>query len=235
MVFTLVRINFTPEEAIEAIPSVIQCLESYDITTVRASIGSFLLARWINENTDIKVLLNRDGSDEIACGYLYNYYAPSAQDAHEDALRLLSEIHMYDGLRVDRTISHHGIEARVPFLDTRYVDAYLNILVEWRVPNKFQMEKQFLHDVFNEFYPGILPREVLYRRKEAFSDGVSSKNETKSMIDYIKDFTNGKEADVYKEIFTELFPNNLHIIPRYWMPKWTDETNDPSATKLKIY
>lgn len=228
------EVTFTQEEAIAVIPEVIKCLETYDITTIRASIGSFLLAKWISENTDIKVLLNGDGSDEVACGYLYNYYAPSALDAHADALRLLKEIHMYDGLRVDRTISHHGIEARVPFLDPLYVEAYLSIPVALRVPSESQMEKQFLRDAFRS--SGVLPHEVLYRRKEAFSDGVSSSGTKEmSMIDHIKEFTKGKESEFYKKIFMESFPNNLHIIPRYWMPKWTSETNDPSARTLKIY
>jgi asparagine synthase (glutamine-hydrolysing) len=236
------EVVFTVEMALEAIPEVIKCLETYDITTIRASIGSFLLAKHISTKTNVKVLLNGDGSDEVACGYLYNYLAPSAQEAHADAIRLLEEIHMYDGLRVDRTISYHGIEARVPFLDPSYVEAYMSLPAEWRVPNKEQdqMEKQFLRQAFYTMYPHILPKEVLFRRKEAFSDGVSAKNTGKeTMIQRIKRWASEQgsdEPEVYKRIFSELYPGHLDIIPRYWMPSWTgNQTNDPSATTLNIY
>lgn len=232
------EVIFTIEEAIAAIPEVIRCLETYDITTIRASIGSYLLAKWIKNNTYVRVLLNGDGSDEVACGYLYNYYAPSPQDANDDALRLLREIHMYDGLRVDRTIAYNGIEARVPFLDPEYVGTYLSMPVEQRVPNREnnRMEKQLLRDAFNTVYPGILPDEILYRRKEAFSDGVSAVKSKRTMIESIKEWACNQEPERYKAIFEEMFPGHLHVIPRYWMPRWTgNETNDPSATTLKIY
>lgn len=235
------EVVFTPEEALAIIPEVIRCLETYDITTIRASIGSFLLAKHVREHTDIKVLLNGDGSDEVACGYLYNYYAPSPEEAHADAINRLEEIHMYDGLRVDRTISNHGLEARVPFLDPRYVEAYLSIPDYLRVPGPQNMEKKLLRDAFFLLYPDVLPKDVLYRRKEAFSDGVSAKSDGReTMIQRIKRWTlethNMPEPDYYKQVFNEAFPGHEHIIPGYWMPRWTGaETNDPSATTLKIY
>jgi len=107
----LIEIN----DAINTIPVVIKNLETYDITTIRASVPQFLLAQYIKETTDIKVILNGDGSDEVSMGYLYNYYAPSDEEAHADSIRLLNEIHLYDGLRVDRTLGAHGLEARLPF------------------------------------------------------------------------------------------------------------------------
>jgi asparagine synthase (glutamine-hydrolysing) len=244
------EVIFTEKDIIDALPHVIECLETYDITTVRASIGSFLLAKHIRENTDVRVILNGDGSDEVACGYLYNYYAPSAQAAHLDAERLLEEIHMYDGLRVDRTLSYYGLEARVPFLDTKYVHTYMSIPAELRIPIQDTydaetgqkvpgcMEKYMLRNAFKQLYPYVLPESILMRRKEAFSNGVSGANHnSKSMIQIIQEwaFNNMLTEEVlYKAIFEETFPNHLHVIPKYWMPRWCDAT-DPSATVLPIY
>lgn len=244
------EVIFTEKDIIEALPQVIECLETYDITTVRASIGSFLLAKHIRKNTDVRVILNGDGSDEVACGYLYNYYAPSAQEAHLDAERLLEEIHMYDGLRVDRTISYHGLEARLPFLDPKYVHAYMSIPAELRIPTQDvydadtgkkiagRMEKYMLRIAFKKLYPYVLPESILMRRKEAFSNGVSgADNNKKSMIQIIKDWAFDNlltEPVLYKAIFEVTFPNHLHVIPRYWMPRWCD-AKDPSATVLSIY
>lgn len=237
------EITFDVSHAIRMIPELIGCLETYDITTIRASIGSFLLARFIKDNTDVRVILNGDGSDEVACGYLYNYYAPSPEEAHKDAERLLQEIHFYDGLRVDRTLSYHGLEARVPFLDPAYVEAYLSFPAEVRVPvPKLRMEKDLLRQAFLTLHPDVLPEEILLRRKEAFSDGVSAPANAaepkQSMIEMIQGFLQAKgieEADFYKKVFDELFPNHDHVIPHYWMPQWTTETKDPSARTLSIY
>jgi len=231
------EVRFTAEDAISVIPEVVKCLETYDITTIRASIGSYLLAKYIRENTDVRVIMNGDGSDEVACGYIYNYYAPSPAEAHADAERLLEEIHMYDGLRVDRTVSHHGLEARLPFLDPHYVKAYFEVPEELRVPMKgCRIEKHLLRQAFALGYPNVLPNDVLFRPKEAFSNGVSAAK-GKSMIAAIQECAESigvTEADLYKNIFEELFPNHLHVIPRYWMPRWCEAT-DPSATTLDIY
>jgi asparagine synthase (glutamine-hydrolysing) len=222
-------------DALNAIPNVIKALETYDITTIRASTPQYLLAQYIKEATDIKVILNGDGSDEVAMGYIYNYYAPNKKEAHEDSLRLLEEIHCFDGLRVDRTLGAHGLEARLPFLDIDYVQTYLSMPIELRQPTNQQMEKQLLRDAFNTLYPGILPKEILYRKKEAFSDGVS--NTKKSWFTMIQEraaWENKTEKDWYKEIFNNNFLNQEHICPHYWMPKWTNAT-DPSARTLPNY
>lgn len=224
-------------DAINVIPQIIKSLETYDITTIRASTPQFLLAQYIKELTDIKVILNGDGSDEVSMGYLYNYYAPSDEEAHADSIRLLSEIHMYDGLRVDRTLATHGLEARLPFLDRIYVESYLELPVELRRPSvsKNRMEKQFLRDAFNTIYPGILPLDVLYRKKEAFSDGVSQvKKSWYTVLQEQARWENKTEEQWYKQIFDELFPGQSHICPKYWMPQWTTAT-DPSARTLTVY
>ena len=234
------NINHTPViidtiDALNAIPNVIKALETYDITTIRASTPQYLLAQYIKEVTDIKVILNGDGSDEVAMGYIYNYYAPGKKEAHEDSLNLLKEIHCFDGLRVDRTLGAHGLEARLPFLDIDYVQRYLSMPIELRQPTSQQMEKQLLRDAFYTLYPDILPKEILYRKKEAFSDGVS--NTKKSWFTMIQEraaWENKTEKDWYKEIFNNNFPNQEHICPHYWMPKWTNAT-DPSARTLPNY
>lgn len=226
-------------DAIKEIQEVIKATETYDITTIRASTPQYLLAKYIAENTSVRVIMNGDGSDEVSCGYLYNYLAPSAEDAHNDAIRLLSEIHYFDGLRVDRTLGAHGLEARVPFLDPKYVSVYLQTPMEWRFPSKEKkrMEKQLLRDAFAKIYPGLLPDEVMYRRKEAFSDGVSQVQTSWFHKVQEEASKNGSsEADWYKKIFDDHFPKHRWVLPHYWLPKWTHIVNpDPSARTLDIY
>lgn len=222
-------------DALNAIPDVIKALETYDITTIRASTPQYLLAQYIKEVTDIKVILNGDGSDEVAMGYIYNYYAPSKKESHNDSLRLLQEIHCFDGLRVDRTLGAHGLEARLPFLDIDYVQTYLSMPIELRKPTKQRMEKQLLRDAFNTLYPDILPKEILYRKKEAFSDGVSTnKKSWFTIIQERAEMEDKTEKEWYTEIFDHNFPFQQHICPHYWMPQWIDAT-DPSARTLPNY
>lgn len=235
------EIIIDPEEWLEAIPEVVRVTETYDITTIRASTGQYLLAKWISENTDIKVLLNGDGSDEISGGYLYFKNAPCSADFHDECVRLLKHIHVYDVLRVDRCISNFGLEARVPFLDHNFVDYYLSIPAKLRDSAKNPIEKYLLRAAFEK---SKIPHEVLYRRKEAFSDGVS--NHQKSWFEYIQDYVNtiitndevpsefpSKEAYWYYKLFKEYYPEyNLKV--DYWLPKWSDST-DPSARTLTQY
>lgn len=238
------EVHFSPEEGLAAISKVIHATETYDITTIRASVGQYLLAKYISESTDIKVVLNGDGADEAQMGYLYNYFHPSQEAAHLDSLRLLSEIHCFDGLRVDRCLGAHGLEARVPFLDPDFVNDCLSIPVEQRVPTNTRMEKQFIREAFEMYCPRILPQSVLWRKKEAFSDGVSKVENSWSEIiqrSFSKQPVTAKshiqprtpEAAYYREIFDETFPSQQHILPHYWLPKWTD-SDDPSARTLKV-
>lgn len=248
------------EDAIKEVPFVIKAIETYDITTVRASTPQYMLARHIAENTNVKVIMNGDGSDEVACGYLYNYFAPSPKHAHRDASRLLSEIHHYDGLRVDRTLGAHGLEARVPFLDPEYVRTYLSTPCEWRRPCKdeasgvgMQMEKQLLRDAFSQLYPDILPHHVLWRQKEAFSDAVSVKS--KSWYQVLQEHINAtisdtnfeifklkyehltpisRESFYYRKTFDDIFGDlSANVVPHFWLPKWCD-SKEPSARALTI-
>ena len=166
------HIELPEEEWLKAIKEVVRITETFDITTVRASTGQYLISKWIAEHTDIKVVLIGDGSDELCAGYMYFHKAPSPEELHLENIRLVSDIHMYDVLRADRGVSSNGLEARVPFLDHRFIELYLSIDPKLRMPTN-GLEKWLLREAFagGEY----LPEEVRLRKKEAFSDGVSSK------------------------------------------------------------
>jgi asparagine synthase (glutamine-hydrolysing) len=236
------------EKWLENLENVIKQIETYDITTIRASTGQYLISKWISENTDIKVILNGDGSDELTSGYLYFYNAPDPDVSHFENLLLLNEIHNYDVLRVDRGISAFGLESRVPFLSHKFVNMYLNIFKLLRNPIKGErVEKYLLRKAFAS--ENIIPESVLWRRKEAFSDGCSSVK--KSWFEHIQDYISkrvtieeynqnntdnrfpSQESYWYYKIFKQFYPKSqLKVI--YWMPKWTKENNgDPSARLLK--
>ncbi len=250
-------IYFTPQEGLDAIDEVIRSTETYDITTIRASVGQYLLGKYISNNTDIKVILNGDGADEGQMGYLYFYLHPGKEEARDDHYRLLDQIHLFDGLRVDRAISCHGLEARVPFLDREVVDYFRSIPTQWKLPLSDKMEKYFIRKAFSEVYKDkpVLPDEVMWRKKEAFSDGVSGKE--KSWFQWVQEFLNTKvsdeefatkrnelhpaivpptkEAYYYMKKFREHFGEKWDIIPHYWLPKWSGNIQEPSARVLGVY
>lgn len=238
--------EYEPDVFIKNIPNVIRDIESYDITSVRASVGNWLIARNIRETTNIKVIFNGDGADEVCSGYLYSMSAPSLADLEEDQKDLLKNIHFFDVLRSDRSISSHGLEARTPFLDKEFVNVYSNVNIALRAPKcvpgasqeqdclltKWYLRKQFDDGTY-------LPKEVLWRTKEAFSDGISSMEQSWHTIlkEYYQSSLGTTEGEVYRKIFESYFGNGFtegQIIPRYWMPKWSD-TEDPSARSLNIY
>jgi asparagine synthase (glutamine-hydrolysing) len=238
---------------LDNLEKVVYTTETYDITTVRASTGQYLISKWIAENTDIKVLLIGDGSDELCSGYMYFHKAPSAQESHEENVRLVSDIHYYDVLRADRGVADNGLEARVPFLDNDFVDYYLSIKPELRIPRE-GLEKYLLRVSFDE--TKLLPKEVLYRKKEAFSDGVSSKE--KSWFQIIQENANNlysdeefkmqqesydhcvppnKEALYFRKLYEKYFGTGpvYKLIPYFWLPKWCGNITEPSARVLEVY
>lgn len=232
------HVEFTTKNFLDAINDIIWVTETWDVTTIRASVGQYLICKWISENTDIKVLLIGDGSDELTAGYKYFHKAPSAEELHRENARLLSEIHYFDVLRADRGVAGNGLEARVPFLSYEFVDYYMSLDPKYRMP-KDGMEKWLLRRSFE----GYLPSEVLYRSKEAFSDGVSGKN--KSWYEIIQDNlmktvkttkTPGEvEAEFYRKQFNKLFGQMDHVIPHQWLPRWCGDIKEPSARVLDVY
>ena len=244
------RICLTTQDFIDAIPHVIKAIESYDITTVRASVGNWLIGQYIKENTDIKVVFNGDGSDEIGGGYLYFFNAPSDEQFESECERLLTEINLYDVLRSDRSMAAHGLEARTPFLDKQVVATWLSLATKYRRPQGAQKEKYILRKAMEA--ENYLPPEVLWRKKEAFSDGVSATNDSWYVkclehatsivppLDEIKELTKDwhnppqtQEAYYYRKLFNDMYGNDrASVIPHMWMPKWSANTTDPSARTL---
>jgi len=247
------EIIMTPEEFLAAVEPVINAVETYDITSVRASVGNWLLGKWIKENTDIKVVMNGDGSDELFGGYLYFYRAPSPHAFENEIERLLQEIHLYDVARSERSMAAHGLESRTPFLDRQLVDAVRRMPTEYFMPSTERAEKWILRSAFMD--QGLLPDEILWRRKEAFSDGVSSRENSwfeilkrvakekvakrgvhyTLSLEYEHNSPLSDEARWYRDIFEKCFGSQAHIIPHMWMPKWSPETTDPSARTLSHY
>jgi len=231
------EVRFTPEEGFAVIPEVVELLASYDITTIRASVGMYLLCKYISEKTTDRVIFSGEGSDEIFSGYLYFHNAPNAEECEQESLRLTNQLDLYDVLRADRMISSNGLEMREPFLDKQFVDLVMSLPAEVKLPKP--IEKNLLREAFVDF----LPCDVLYRQKCAFSDGVSSvkkswrhhiqeMTETKISDEIFNPFYPSKEAMYYRLIFDRLFPNYNLVVP-YWMPKWSD-AKDPSARDLKV-
>jgi asparagine synthase (glutamine-hydrolysing) len=248
------EIIVTEQEMFDTIPEVIRDIESYDTTTVRASIGNYLLGKYISKNSDAKVIFNGDGSDELCGGYLYMNNCPNSIEFDKETRRLLNDIYLFDVLRSDKCISSHGLEPRTPFLDKNFVNYYLSIPSDIRnhVANnkgeKYLLRKSFSNSyVLNNDGKSFLPDEILWRRKEAFSDGVSSNGRSLYVIlqekienliakDYGIFHLQGLNAEkyYYKTIFTLLYNGLENIVPYYWMPKFTNAT-DPSARTLDIY
>lgn len=244
-------VDITSEQAINSLKDVIWSTETFDITTIRASTGQYLVSKYISDNTDFKVVLSGDGSDEVTSGYLENFLAPNVKELHEHAVNRVKNIYYYDVLRADRATSIHGLELRVPFLDYSFVDYYLQIDPEFRQPVQGKRcEKYLLRSAFDD--GTYLPNEVLWRQKEAFSDGISSEDNSwysiiQTMCDKLitdEELTNNqfdtckpltKEALYFRQVFTSMYGSKFsNIIPEFWMPKWSNAT-DPSARTLKIY
>jgi asparagine synthase (glutamine-hydrolysing) len=236
------EIIVSEQDMLDIIPEVIKAIESYDTTTVRASIGNYLLGKYIKANSLAKVIFNGDGSDELAGGYLYMNSCPDSIEYDKETLRLLKDIHLFDVLRSDKCISSHGLEPRTPFLDRGFVNYYLSIPIEFRNHNLGRhIEKHLIRLAFAN--DNLLPNEVLWRKKEAFSDGVSNKG--KSLFQIIQAHTDKlvlnnllnlrqKEKVFYKDIFDQAYPNQSHLVPYFWMPKYI-LSDDPSARTLANY
>ena len=243
------EVYMTPEEVLDSLETVIALLGTYDITTIRASMGMYLVCKAIHEQTDIRVLLTGEISDELF-GYKYTDFAPSAEEFQKEAVKRVRELHMYDVLRADRCISVNSLEARVPFGDLDFVEYVMGIDPELK-RNKYGKGKYLLRHAFEGDY---LPHSILYREKAAFSDAVGH-----SMVDYLKDYAERrytdeefeekrlaysharpftKESLLYREIFETYYPDQSGMIVDFWMPNKTwkgCDVNDPSARVLANY
>ena len=243
------EVIMTKEQVLSELEKVISILGTYDITTIRASMGMYLLCKWIHENTDIRVLLTGEISDELF-GYKYTDFAPSAEEFQKESQKRLRELHMYDVLRADRCISVNSLEARVPFGDLDFVKYVMAIDPEKKM-NVYGKGKYLLRHAFEGDY---LPHDILYREKAAFSDAVGH-----SMVDYLKAYADGyysdedfeekkekythaapftKESLLYREIFEKYYAGQSEMVADFWMPNksWKGcDVNDPSARVLSNY
>uniref|UniRef100_A0A6F9D6E7 Asparagine synthetase [glutamine-hydrolyzing] n=1 Tax=Phallusia mammillata TaxID=59560 RepID=A0A6F9D6E7_9ASCI len=245
------EVTITEDEGLQAVDDVIYALESYDVTTVRASTPMYLLAKYISNETDTIVIMSGEGADELAQGYIYFHKQPSPEEGDKESKRLLTDLYMYDVLRTDRSTASHGLEVRAPFLDHAFTSYFLSLPADMRMP-KDGMEKHLVRSAFDG--TGLLPNEILWRSKEAFSDGVSSRKKSwyEILQDHIEDKVTdeqmenaaqtfphntprSKEAYYYRSVFENRFGSKLaKLIPYQWMPKWI-ECDDPSARVLSHY
>lgn len=241
----------TEVEMLNAIRDVIILIESYDTTTIRASVPMYLMAKRIKSETNITVLFSGEGADEASGSYLYFRNAPTDQERQDEILRLMEDLSYFDVLRADKTISGAGLELRVPFLDKEFLAYYLSIPSNLKRTDESTIEKHALRLAFG--LEKLIPDVVLWRRKEAFSDGVSSQKRSwfsiiqESLNEYISDddmkeasshfkfnTPRTKEEYYYRDVYDKVYPNREKDIPYFWMPKWTNAT-DPSARTLDVY
>lgn len=248
-------LTFTIQEGLDALYDVIYHLETYDVTTIRASTPMFLLSRKIKA-MGVKMVLSGEGSDEIFGGYLYFHNAPDKKAFHEETVRRVKNLHLADCLRANKSTSAWGLEARVPFLDKQFLDVAMNIDPQEKMITKEKIEKYILRKAFDtEGVPGekpYLPKHILWRQKEQFSDGVGygwidglkdeaakhvtdeqMKEETirKEKPQWGDDIPDSKEAYWYRTMFDELFPPYCASTVMRWTPTWSKQT-DPSGRAI---
>lgn len=215
------EINFTVQEGLDAVRDVIYHIETYDVTTVRASTPMYLLARVI-KSMGIKMVLSGEGADEIFGGYLYFHKAPNAEELHKETVRKLSKLHMYDCLRANKSLSAWGVEGRVPFLDKEFMDVAMRLNPKDKLSGTVgRIEKWILRKAFEDY----LPEEVAWRQKEQFSDGVGY-----SWIDTLKELTSQQVTDEQMSHAAERFPINPPMTKEEYYYRSIFEEHFPSQT-----
>ena len=244
------EVTMTRRQVLDSLEEVIALLGTYDITTIRASMGMYLCCKAIHEQTDVRVLMTGEISDELF-GYKYTDFAPSAEAFQQEAKKRVDELYMYDVLRADRCISVNSLEARVPFGDLDFVKYVMSIRPELKM-NTYNMGKYLLRKAFADDH--ILPDDILWRQKAAFSDAVGH-----SMVDDLKEYAESlysdeafakgcekysfakpftKESLLYRDIFEKYYPGQAEMVKDFWMPNksWKGcDVQDPSARVLSNY
>ena len=239
------------EDFLAALKDTIYTTGSFDVTTIRASVGHMMISHYVRDHSDVKVLYTGETIDEMG-SYLYFQKAPTPEAFQEEAVRLLKDIHFFDMLRGDRSISSAGLEARVPFSDKAFMKYYMGIAPKVRMFDSSKIEKFPLRQAFAD--EKLIPDSVLWRRKNGFSDSVSSKKRSWYQIaqeyidriisdseferckdDFEHDTPLTKEAYYYRKVFTEYYGHHQNLTPYQWLPRWCGEITDPSARVLSIY
>ena len=244
------EVTMTRQQVLDSLEEVISLLGTYDITTIRASMGMYLCCKAIHQTTDVRVLMTGEISDELF-GYKYTDFAPSPAAFQQEAKKRVDELYMYDVLRADRCISANSLEARVPFGDLDFVKYVMSIDPKLKV-NTYHMGKYLLRRAFAQ--DRILPDDILWRQKAAFSDAVGH-----SMVDDLKESAETKYTDeefeqkrqqytfaqpftkeslLYREIFEKYYPGQAPMVKDFWMPNkdWEGcQVSDPSARVLSNY
>ena len=217
------EINYTIQEGLDAIRDVIYFIETYDVTTVRASTPMYLLARVI-KSMGIKMVLSGEGADEIFGGYLYFHKAPSAEEFHKETVRKLSKLHLYDCLRANKSLAAWGVEGRVPFLDKEFLDVAMRTNPEAKMCPGTTMEKRIVREAFSD----MLPQEIVWRQKEQFSDGVGY-----SWIDTLKKITSEQVSDEQMAHAAERFPINTPLCKEEYYYRSIFEEHFPSESAAR--
>ncbi len=217
------EINYTIQEGLDALRDVIYYIETYDVTTVRASTPMYLLARVI-KSMGIKMVLSGEGADEIFGGYLYFHKAPNARAFHEECVRKISKLYLYDCLRANKSLSAWGVEGRVPFLDKEFMDVAMRLNPEAKMAKDGKMEKWILRKAFED----MLPESVVWRQKEQFSDGVGY-----SWIDVLKQITSERVSDEEMAHAAERFPINPPMNKEEYYYRSIFEEHFPSASAAR--
>jgi asparagine synthase (glutamine-hydrolysing) len=239
------------DDCLNAIEDVVYATETFDVTTIRASTPMYLLSKYIRQNSDDIVIYSGEGSDELTQGYLYFKKQPNEVEGALESRRLMEQLYEFDVLRVDRTTAAHGLEVREPFLDKAFMQHYHNLPTNIKCPRE-NIEKYHLRKAISDTYPDLLPHEIVWRQKEAFSDGVSSFKK-KSWVDELKDYADSVISDAEFEEERRLYHPmpmfkdalllrrlyNKHygtiepqMISKYWVPQWSGDNPDSSARKL---
>ncbi len=238
----------TEDDLLNAIEKTIYQIESYDTTSVRASVGNYLISLYIRETSDNVVIFNADVSDEIFCGYIGFSLAESEEELYKSNLNMIKNIQYFDVLRSDKSISGAGLEARTALSDPDFVKYVMSIPPKYKMFNKNKMEKY----IYRKAVEDILPQSIVWRQKAAFSDAISK--EERSWCNIIKEYVDkiysneeyeekrqkytfnmpyDKESLFYREIFEKYYPNQGHIIPWYWKQPFVTTTLDPSGRLLE--